>query len=190
MGFFSWKTADDKVSIMNCYTPDCRVVYLLQPNGKPSIMEDSYEGYGVFGDTNAYEWLLEENAEHLGLNLDGLDSEQVYMAGVHLAVGSFCKDIATGEYWVYERDKSCFELLVSSVEPDAVINTFANWGSKIPRYGVSANELVEAGKLHNADVSEMLEIKYPIKLSFNPEAKYEDLPASEICPNQGYFNWC
>lgn len=189
MGFFSWKSADDKVSIMNCHTPDCRTVYFLLPNGQPPIQEDSYDGYGVFGDTNAYEWLLEENAEHLGLNLDGLDSEQAYMAGVHLAVGSFCKDIATGEYWVYERNKSCFELLVSGVEPGAVVNSFVNWGHKIPRYGASANELVEAGDFKQIDVSEMLEIKYPIKLSFNPEAKYEDLPASEICPNQGYFNW-
>lgn len=189
MGFFSWKTCDTNESVMNVHTPNCRTVYFLQPDGKPSIMEDSYDGSGVFGDTSAYEWLLEENAEHLGLNLDSISSEQAYMAGAHLAEGTLCKDIATGEYWVYAPQKGCFQFLVSEVEPEAVINTFVNWGHKIPEYGTSANDLVKTGAFKRIDVSEILEIKYPIKLSFNFEAKYEDYPASENCPNQGYFNW-
>ena len=31
------------------------------------------------------------------------------------------------------------------------------------------------------------EIKYPLKFSQNPDARYEDLEAAERCPNQGYF---
>lgn len=30
-------------------------------------------------------------------------------------------------------------------------------------------------------------IEYPLKFSFNKDAKYEDLPASEDDPNQGFF---
>jgi len=61
MGFFSWTTADTNESIMNSYTDECRTVYLLQPGRRP-IKEEEYEGYGVFGGVDAYEWLALENA--------------------------------------------------------------------------------------------------------------------------------
>jgi hypothetical protein len=32
-----------------------------------------------------------------------------------------------------------------------------------------------------------IKAKYPLKLSFNPSAKYENFGASERCPNQGYW---
>lgn len=50
MGFFSWLTADTKRSLSVFSN---RPSYLLQPNGKPPISTDTYDGFGNFGDTNA-----------------------------------------------------------------------------------------------------------------------------------------
>ncbi|MGK2231160.1 MAG: hypothetical protein ACI92O_000318 [Colwellia sp.] len=61
MGFFSYKTSDTNESIMNHYTDECRPVYMLQPNGEPSIFEASYSGYGVFSGIDVYEWLADKN---------------------------------------------------------------------------------------------------------------------------------
>ena len=64
MGFFSWNTADTNESIANIHSghPNAdRTVYLLQPDGKAPIEETAYNGYGVFGDVDAYAWLAEIN---------------------------------------------------------------------------------------------------------------------------------
>ena len=115
MGFFSWKTADTNESILNRFACEdhgipVKTVYLLQPNGLPPIEETSYEGYGVFGEIDAYSWL----ASMKGLGDDRMD-------GIDLAFDN----------------------------PD--------------------------------------QIEFPLKFSFNKNAKYEELPASEDCPYQGYF---
>jgi hypothetical protein len=57
MGFFSWKTSDKERSI-SCVKPF--TVYLLNPFGEP-FREDDYEGYGVFGGKDAYQFLAECN---------------------------------------------------------------------------------------------------------------------------------
>jgi len=123
MGFFSWKTADTKRPINNVYSkrPHKRTVYLLQPDSKPSIAENDYEGYGNFGGVDAYAWLARMN-----LGIDGPDDE-IRGAGISLQ---------------FKNDPS------------------------------------------GAD---MTHIKYPLKFSFSKHAVYEDLPASEADPNQGYF---
>ena len=120
MGFFSWKTADTNESIANSYSdhPNAhRTVYLLQPNGKPPVQENDYQGYGVFGDVDAYAWLAEIN----GLGIPGSDVQVRREAGI--------------------------DAFFSSVDL----------------------------------------LKYPLKFSFNKNAVYEDLPASDRCPQQGYF---
>lgn len=58
MGLFSWLTSDTNESI-RVFGP--RPVYLLQPNGEPPLEQPVYEGYGVFGGVDAYEWLADMN---------------------------------------------------------------------------------------------------------------------------------
>lgn len=54
MGFFSWVTSDTNRSIANSFANRVTFpVYLLQPNSKP-ILEEHYEGYGVFGGEDVY----------------------------------------------------------------------------------------------------------------------------------------
>ena len=120
MGFFSWKTADTKESILNVHTGEHRTVYLLQPDGKPPIEETAYDGYGIFGGVDAYVWLADNN-------------------------------LNTASIRVWDGD-------------DAVRG-----------YGVSMG------------CSPNVILKYPLKFSFNKNAVYEELDASENCPNQGFF---
>lgn len=62
MGYFSWKTADTGQTIWNEESHQgARTTFLLQPDGKPPLREDSYEGYGVFGGVDAYAWLARQN---------------------------------------------------------------------------------------------------------------------------------
>lgn len=111
MGFFSFKTADTKQSIMNQHTDECKPVYMLQPNGEESILDVSYDGYGNIGGVDVYDWLAQRNGG------EGRDF------GINLAF--------------------------SENKPENYV---------------------------------------PLKFSFNKDAIYEELPASEDCPRQGYFD--
>tara|TARA_B110000211_G_C14081963_1_gene555008 strand:+ start:745 stop:1293 length:549 start_codon:yes stop_codon:yes gene_type:complete len=179
MGFFSWKTADTKESIPNIHANRPPVtVYMLQPNGKEAVAEPAYDGYGVFGGVGAYHWLLETNADHLGIALSDLNEVQRWNLGVSLECGTVCRDTKTGEYWHVFHDNR-----------KLVPGKFANmtWDKKIPELGASANELLESGRFENCEISDVIELRYPLKFSFNKNAVYEDLPRSESCPFQGFF---
>lgn len=108
MGFFSWRTSDTDEIIWNSFTGKCKPVYLYCPDGKV-ICEPEYEGYGVFGEEDAFELLAEWNK--------GVRDRKV---GIYL-------------------------------EPE--------------------------------------EIKYPLKFSFSPNQKYEDMPGAKNAENQGYFEF-
>lgn len=179
MGFFSWKTADTNESIGNIYSDrPSPTVYLLQPNGKPPIREDAYEGYGVFAGIDAHEWLAETNAKSFGYDASKLTKEEFRLIGIGLAVGSVCQDTETGEFWHIFSD---YRTLVPG---HYVAKRF---DEPIPKLGDSANNLLKSGRLVSRDISDVVEVPYPLKFSFDKNAVYEDLPASECCPYQGYF---
>lgn len=86
MGMFSWLTSDGEESIANVYSGrETKTVYLLQPNGKPPIKELAYEGYGDFGNVDAYVWLAEQNAGPLKINISQMGHEEKRELGIHLA---------------------------------------------------------------------------------------------------------
>lgn len=118
MGFTSFLTADGKESIRNRYAGECRTVYLLQPNGNPPIEEKAYEGYGMFGNIDAFVWLAMHNLQKEYLRQFEEDLDRV-------------RDIGCG--------------------------------------------------LENS------ECPFPLKFSFDKDAVYEELPASEYDPSQGFF---
>ena len=134
MGFFSWLTADTNESIPNIstrqYALNPRAVYLLQPSGKPSIVECEYEGYGVFGGVDAYAWLARMNKP-----------EECIIA---------------------------FDEITGGLSP-------------------ASNAEADEHDRHIGIDLQLNEIKYPLKFSFDENAVYEDLQASESCPNQGFF---
>lgn len=67
MGQFSWKTGDTEESIYSSEGHQQRV-FMLKPDGS-HLVEDTYEGYGVFGGVDAYDLLWDMNKDHLPGNL-------------------------------------------------------------------------------------------------------------------------
>lgn len=181
MGFFSWLTADDKVSVSSSYSSrGAKTVHLLQPNGQPPITEADYEGYGVFGGVDAYVWLARTNMP--ATDLVGLDEEKIRDIGCALDMGSYYRDTQTGDLL------SIFHRI-----PDAVQKLH---GLKIEHLGVHYQKELDrfGGKTSNDLVAEkrfveiaLPRVTHPIKLSHDANAIYENLPASDSCPQQGYF---
>ena len=61
MGFFSWKTQDTDRSIANNYSTRKTFTVVMIDNKGNKWVEQSYEGYGVFGNKDYYELLAEMN---------------------------------------------------------------------------------------------------------------------------------
>lgn len=177
MGFFSWLTSDTKESIANIHSGHenaGRTVYMLQPDGKPPVAECAYNGYGMFGGVDAYGWLAEMNVPEL---CRGADPDTKRRIGVNLDVGSFWKD-PKGEIWSFNSaipGVRSFSGTYRDPEPE--------FGGKTPK------EAIRDGYLTEADVKELLlKSGYrPLKFSFDPDAVYEELPAAENDPAQGFF---
>ena len=163
MGFASWNTADTNESIPSIHAGNApnagRTVYMLQPNGKPPIKEEAYEGYGRFGGVFVYDWLKAMN--------ESISSGSYF----------YCK--SEDRYYCCHSEidgKQLSEYLGYPVE------TFTNYSSTLDN-GKTPNECLKAALWEERDVI----AKYPLKFSFDPNAVYEDLPASTECDYQGFF---
>lgn len=176
MGFFSWLTADTNESIRNRYTGEHLTVYLLQPGNQPPIREDAYEGYGVFGGVDAHDWLARQNLS--AEKLAGLSDEQVRMLGVSLGCGNYYVDSVTG------RKISIFHWGGDIIDPEIAYYPVSYEQPLADFDGKKPNELIAEGRL----VATPYPCDRPLKFSFHPNARYEDLPASKDCPDQGYFD--
>ncbi|MBD59748.1 MAG: hypothetical protein CL808_06455 [Citromicrobium sp.] len=186
MGFYSWLTADTHEPINNRYsrTPHERPVYLLRPDGPP-IEERAYEGYGVFGGHRAEIVLATMNLpeDH------GLGTTDLFFVGSLLSTTS----------GVYHTEHPGFPLVASSLHvpnravADAIapfigggtIRTpFARYDEPLEAFeGRPPNFLTRHAFWQRAPWT----VPRPLKFSFDPAARYGDLPASPGDPNQGYF---
>ena len=182
MGYFSWKTGDTKESIMNVDTDEHNPngVYLLKPDGS-KIHELKYEGYGDFGDVNAYVQLARQNEKILGINI--ATDDEAFDIGLSLDTGDVYIEQKTGLVWhVLHSDSSSFiEGKVFKGKGDELIDEL----------GMSANEAMEAGVLKPISIKNYLKERgiklLPLKFSFNPNATYDTVGVSEICERQGFF---
>lgn len=179
MGFFSWKTADTSESIPAIYAEREPVtVFMLQPGGEPSIVEHSYEGNGSFAGVNVHYWLACENASALGYDISDLSYEDLILLGIGLECGTVMRDTQTGEYWhIFSDYRAILPGHYAALRYDEVV----------PELGDSANNLRDSGRFESLYIADAVKIPYPLKFSFNKNAVYEDLPASENCPDQGFF---
>lgn len=171
MGFLNWKTADTEEPIVEEYVGQPKPIYLLQPNGKPPIREDDYSGYGLIGGVSVYKWLVETN--FYLLSKDKLTDDQMIKLGIGLEVGSVYEDAKGGIHHVFED----YRMLVPGTFHDVTYDTcLGDWG-KTP------NELISEGVWKRVSLKDKLPTtyQYPLKFSFNPNAKYEDLPESQRC---------
>jgi hypothetical protein len=180
MGFFSWKTADTNESIANTHAQHelaGATVYLIQPDGQQAIMEPGYEGYGEFGGVDAYEWLALQNFDKDILDKakeveDGLRS--LAISCVH---GSYFEDIETGKKFAYNLAE-----FFDDIEPFR-----GTYDMPIAEYNKSPNDLIKEGIWIEKSFSDRLTVTKPLKFSYDKNAVYEDLPASEDCEAQGFF---
>lgn len=172
MGLHSWLTSDTQKSIR---WGDKRPVYILQPGGKPPIAETAYDGYGHFGGYDAYLWLFEHNQHLINGDISELSDFEKRAIAIYLEDGEICCDPATGKFYHVDADLSC-------VVPGEVIRYYFD---VVPGFGKSARELLDCGRFTLVPLSEILNIQYPLKFSFNPNAIYELLPAAKTCPWQG-----
>lgn len=181
MGFFSWLTADTRESISNIHSErPVKTVYLLQPDGQSPLEEPAYNGYGVFAGVSAYAWLARANLSTIGVDPKGVENDWLEKIGIQLQHGVVCRDTQTGDIWAIFDD-------VHPWIPQAKFSPYS-WAAPLPEYdGASANALVESGRFEKVPVRSIVPIHYPLKFSFNPDASYEDLPASKECPHQGFF---
>lgn len=172
MGYFSWLTADTQEQVL---ISNERPVYLLQPNGSLPIKEEWYEGYGEFGGTDAFDWLADMNIEQSILKRAEELGIEKRMLGIYIGY----------DYYIDTRDGKKYSYVLSELFED--LNPFpggGNYASKID--GVEINTLIKEGVWERRSFSDYFgEVKYPLKFSYNKNAKYEDLSASKDDPNQG-----
>lgn len=166
MGFFSYNTADTNESIPSVYAgsdvPNAgRTVYLLQPNGKAPIKEEAYEGYGRFGGVGIHEWLEKMNGAGTGSRFFFSNTENIfYCCNVHASPS----------------------VVSQSIEGVPKVIGFDSYESLLPN-GKTPNDCIRDGDWEDREITP----KYPLKFSFNPQAVYENLPASTPCRYQGFF---
>ena len=186
MGFYSWKTADTKESIANIHSGHKNAdksSYLLQPNGKSSFEENYYEGYGIFGGVEAYSILAQQNFsdDELEEILQQIDDKEEgsRIFGIELDFGKYYEDINTKEKFSYSG-----YLFNNELTPFD-----GNYGTIEPKYGKTPNELIKDKVWKAIPFVEIFNLKEykPLKFSFNENAVYEELPASENCEEQGFF---
>jgi hypothetical protein len=178
MGFFSWLTSDTEESIANVHTGRERTVYLLQPDGQDPICEPAYDGYGEFGGVDAYAWLAEVNAPMAVIN--GKTDDEIRSLGITMAEGVVYRDVQNGDLWsVRQEIPQGLGVPVRNFPHSAL--------AVIPELGMSANDLEDCGRFKRVRLRDYLDIKFPLKLSFDKDAVYETLPAAKNCPHQGYF---
>lgn len=179
MGFFSWCTADTKESIPNIHSGrKVKTVFLLQPGGEKHIIERAYDGYGIFGSVDAYEWLARANASHYGFSPECLSSEALINLGISIDLGQVFFDKITGDFWHIFTDAR------KLIPGKFFSGTFDQY---IPELQASANNLSESGRFEQFEIKAVKGLPYPLKFSFNEKSVYEHLPASESCPYLGFF---
>lgn len=169
MGLFTWLTADTQEVIpAQGFKGGARAIHLLQPDGKPAIAEDLYEGYGHFGKIDAIAWLGRNN---LPKDVASALSEQELEQVGHALGSNVYRDINTNEVFRFKMNESN---TLDSIDEIKATDT-GMYSEPHPKYGVSPTELIEQGVW----VEHKYNIAFPLKFSFDANAVYEDLPASE-----------
>lgn len=169
MGFFSYLTADTNQSVSNIHSGlPHRPVYLLQPNGEPAIKEPAYEGYGHFGGVCCFDWL----------SIMNFGDDTFVDLAIMADSGHYFED----DDGVYACKMHISEKALKHLIKHKPIRLFEHFEAEV-KNGLTANQFIASGDWKTKNI----ELKHPLKFSFDPEAVYEDLPASQSCPNQGFF---
>lgn len=192
MGLFSFKTCDENQSIPVVFSDHKnrgRNVYFLMQNGQPSLVESAYEGNGVFGGVDVFDWLARAN-----INIpEDSDPEEVRMLGISLNSSSFkmWKFNDTVAFYGTDFIKKTLTPFLKEKFGDIKIVTPDTYADPIDAFsGLTLNDLGDGNNTIGAStllMSDIVDIKHHIKLSFNPDAVYEKNGKSEDCEYQGFL---
>lgn len=182
MGFFSWKTADTDEQIINLFAGECKEVFMLSPDGTV-FPEPKYEGYGIFGGKDAYVHLAEINGFKLNESPDFFQEDDLREIGIDIELGEICFDLKTGNAFRFYTGRAYFDWV------EVLKN--GTWNTPQPDFnGLSMNQAIAQRRVVKLPIRDFIvrSKKYnPLKFSFDSNASYEKLKASEVDPEQGFF---
>lgn len=194
MGFFAFRTEKNEPIPATQSGMDSVPVYLVRPSGDNSPLW-GYDGYGRFSNTlpdghpgvrdgvlDLKLYMVEANADFLadrGIDVGRMNDKGLEELGSLLIEGDVYRDTETGELW---------SVLYNYKPIIGGHAFFGNFAQVIPELGGSANDLLENGRLEAVDIRELFDLPAVLKFSYDPRARYEDLPEATPCPDQGLFD--
>ena len=144
MGFSSFLTSDTQESILNIYTKQSKIVYMLQPNGLAHIVEPAYEGYMEFGGVDVFEWIVTINT------LDSLFKDKDFKSvGIALEVG--------GGIYVDSNTHKKYSYHYANLSNE-IISFTNNYSSLQEGYEYSPNELIKKGIWREISIRDLINI--------------------------------
>lgn len=179
MGCFSWLFADqDNKRALHMGN----VGYLICPDGTVYACNHGYDGYGRFGDhdcVDAYEAVASWNREYLSQHpeFEIPQHGSVFDESTASYILAKPKKVSEFAWWPFYSDLS--------LSPEEVELKMKS----APGYLMRAWEYRWIGIDISCYDDQNRKLPYPIKVSSVPNVRYEDLPASDGDPNQGFRSW-
>lgn len=160
MGQFSWL---DCVTGEQIIDNKRKSVYVLVPKefGGGHIKEGVYDGYGHFGGHDIYELVADWNKEYI--SMENIFNSPYYMGGGVSHIEWMLK------WGIKSIERSCQKLL--------------KFLSNAP---LTRDEKREVGIAIACYDEQNASLKYPIKITYNKDAVYEDCNPSDADPDQGW----
>ena len=167
MGQFSWLDCKDGRQVLDNKQAD---VYLLIPKqfGGGHIHETCYDGYGYFGPCDVYEEVALWNRKFLTVDMIEKPERDQYSDGED---GQRWYEAAVKRYKVRCR---CFEDFVSGLSKPEMRQKYGD------------DYLREIGIEIACDDKDNAALRYPIKITHDASAVYEDCGPSPSDPDQGW----
>lgn len=181
MGQFSWLDCKTNEQIID---DEVRDVYVLVPEEfkdiyKSHIEEHCYDGYGHFGQYDIYDLVADWNRDYI----DAENFENYCLRTPKLEQFSGTKETKEEQRYYYER------ALASNKKEKQMLKDFCNHKyndiEMIQMYGKDYKRLIGINIACYDEDNAML--KYPIKITYDKDAIYEDCNMSNRDPNQGWL---
>ena len=194
MGFFSWK---DCVTGSQIKVGEYKKVYLLVPRAFRNkygvrIGESCYDGYGRFGGYDLFELIAEWNRAYLTTGMQGKLPELSEYGGLESYEKAALKNKGLSDEEISVMDaKKQHEYFENAVAEWQRIDTLMNLYS----YGADDEYLTkEFGEDFLSDIGSAITgsydtdvaLKYPVKITYDGTAIYEQCGSSERDNEQGF----
>ena len=167
MGQFSWLDCKTQEQIVD---GRCRNSYVPVPQefGGGHIVERCYDGYGHFGGHDVYDLVADWNRAHIDKTMIRKPERENW------GDGKFADEFFAKAMERYNRDCNMVDDFTAGFDDDAMRERYGDDYKRI--IGIRIACLDE----------ENARLRYPIKITHDPEAVYEWCAPSKSDPNQGW----